>query len=164
MHGNESVRAIWSAYCAATGTDPETRLDVFAFGDSPEMADRLSTLVLTGPKRATAGSLGDLQRDQEPIPQVGGHSVIVDGSQTAVCVIRTTDLTIKPFSEVDAAFAWDEGEGDRTLAGWRDAHRNFFTRTRAAHGLGFDDDELCVLERFAVVWPAPGQQADVPLS
>ena len=27
---------------------------------------------------------------------------------------RTTEVTIKPLSQVDEAFAWDEGEGDRT--------------------------------------------------
>jgi uncharacterized protein YhfF len=34
-------------------------------------------------------------------------------------VLETTDLRVIPFGEVDAQFAFDEGEGDRTLAWWR---------------------------------------------
>jgi len=37
-------------------------------------------------------------------------------------------VTRRPFDEVDAGFAFDEDEGDRTLNWWRDAHTNYFTR------------------------------------
>jgi len=42
---------------------------VFAFGDSPEMADELAHLVLDGPKRATAGLVLEFERDGEPLPR-----------------------------------------------------------------------------------------------
>ena len=38
-----------------------------------------------------------------------------------------TQVTIKPLSQVDEAFAWDEGEGDdRTRDWWLAAHRPLF--------------------------------------
>jgi uncharacterized protein YhfF len=148
----EDVRRFWSDFCAESGVEPDQRYDVFAFGDSSEMADELAGLVLHGPKRATAGLLADF--DAEPLPEVGVHSIVLGGEGQPVCVIRTTVVQVKPFREVDATFAWDEGEGDRSLAYWLDAHVGFFTRMCAARGEVFSDDMATVLERFALVWPS----------
>jgi uncharacterized protein YhfF len=147
----EQVRTYWSGFCADSGVEPDQRYDVFAFGDSPEMADELATLVLHGPKRATAGLLADF--DDEPLPAVGVHSIVLGGDGRPVCIIRTSEVRVLPFREVDAAFAWDEGEGDRSLAYWRDAHIGFFTRMCAARGEVFDEEMATVLERFLLVWP-----------
>jgi uncharacterized protein YhfF len=152
-----AVDAFWRAYCETSGVDPAGRVDVYAFGDSPELADELAELVLTGPKRATAGLLDEHDPATNPVPEPGVHSVILDGRGEPVCVVRTTDVQIKPLREADAAFAWDEGEGDRTLEYWMAAHRRFFTRTRAAEGRSFSDDELVVYERFELVWPLSSQ-------
>jgi uncharacterized protein YhfF len=51
-----------------------------------------------------------------------------------------------PLSEVDETFAYDEGEGDRTLAYWRQAHRTYFDRLRQ-----FEENMLLWCERFRVV-------------
>ena len=53
---------------------------------------------------------------------------VLDGADVPVAVIETTELTQRRFDEVDAAFAVDEGEGDRTLASWRRVHQNYFGR------------------------------------
>ncbi|HTV67980.1 MAG TPA: ASCH domain-containing protein, partial [Rhizobiaceae bacterium] len=42
----------------------------FAFGDSPELANELLALVLSGAKTATCGALRDYGGD-EPVPEVG---------------------------------------------------------------------------------------------
>jgi uncharacterized protein YhfF len=147
----EDVRAYWTGFCAESGVEPVQRYDVFAFGDSPEMADELAALVLHGPKRATAGLLADF--DDEPLPVVGVHSIVLGGQGEPVCIIRTSEVRVLPFREVDAAFAWDEGEGDRSLAYWRDAHIGFFTRMCAARGEAFSEEMATVLERFLLVWP-----------
>ena len=76
-----------------------------------------------------------------------------DGRGAPVCVIRTTEVRIQPLDQVDAAFAWDEGEGDRSLTYWRDAHIGFFIRMCAARGEVFGEEMETVLERFAMVWP-----------
>jgi uncharacterized protein YhfF len=52
----------------------------------------------------------------------------------------TTEITIKPLSEVDEVFAWDEGEGDRTRDWWMAAHRSYFGRQASRKGFQFDDD------------------------
>jgi uncharacterized protein YhfF len=151
MAKTPATDAMWQAYRAAAGLDHD-RYEVVAFGDSPEMADDLADLVVSGPKRATAGLLCDFQGG-EPIPEVGGHVVAIDGKGRPRCIWRTTEVTIKPLIEVDEAFAWDEGEGDRTRDDWLDGHRRFFTRQAAREGFEFHDRIETVFERFTVVWP-----------
>ncbi|WP_163369291.1 ASCH domain-containing protein, partial [Enterobacter hormaechei] len=56
-------------------------------------------------------------------PRVGEVSVILDGRGEPACAIETTAVARMRFSEVDQAFAFEEGEDDRTLASWRTAHR-----------------------------------------
>jgi hypothetical protein len=45
-------------------------------------------------------------------------------------------------SQVDEAFAWDEGEGDRTRDWWLDAHRRYFARQASREGYELDDELL----------------------
>jgi ASCH domain len=56
------------------------------------------------------------------------------------------ELMQRRFDEVDAAFAFEEGEGDCTLAFWRRAHRNYFGRQGT-----FAPDMLLYCERFRLV-------------
>jgi uncharacterized protein YhfF len=42
--------------------------------------------------------------------------------------LETVELTRRRFGDVDEAFAYEEGEGDRSLQYWRRAHTNYFTR------------------------------------
>ena len=140
---------MWAEYADDTGVDAE--YEAWAFGSDrlPDLATELALLVRDGPKRATAGVRDAYLAEGGPMPEVGGHSVILDGAGNAVCIIRTTEVTEKPFGEVDESFAWDEGEGDRTLSWWKDAHRGFFAR----EGIAVDDSTIMILERFELVWP-----------
>lgn len=118
----------------------------FSFGDSPALADELLGLVLAGRKTATCGSLSQFGEGGEPIPQVGRHDIVLDGQGRPAAVIETVEVTVKRFDEVDEQFACDEGEGDGTLAYWRDAHETYFARNG-----GFAPDMQVVCERFRVV-------------
>ena len=124
-----------------------------SFGDSPAMMDALARLVLEGRKRATASLARDFSDDGEALPKRGDLVVVVDAGGTPLLVWRTTKVEVKPFREVDAAFAWDEGEGDRTLEDWLRGHRAYFLREAARLGFLFDEGMQTVFERFAVVWP-----------
>ncbi len=147
------VQDYWRNFCVATGLDPATPYQAWYFGDSTELAHELVELVLHGPKRATAG----LSEFNDQMPQVkpvaGGYSVLTERDGTPRAVIRTTVLERRAFAEVDAAFAWDEGEGDRTLADWKDGHRRFFTRELALLGRTFDEGMAVDLERFELLYP-----------
>jgi len=113
----------------------------FAFGDGPDLADELLELVLKGVKTATCST-----EDEPNISKPGERWIVLDGRGDPRCVIETTEVTFRRFGDVDAAFAHDEGEGDRSLAYWRSAHRNYFGR------LGkFSEDMMLMCERFRLV-------------
>ena len=113
-------------------------LRTFAFVDSPELADELLELVIKGVKIATCST--------EDEPNSGERWVVLDGRGEPRCVIESTEVTYRRFNEIDATFAHDEGEGDRSLAYWRGAHRAYFGR------LGrFSEDMMLMWERFRLV-------------
>ena len=116
-------------------------LGQFSFGDSPELADELAELVLAGKKRATCWAASE-----GPKTHAGQQWVVLDGAGVPVAVVETTELTQRRFDEVDAAFAFDEGEGDRTLASWCRVHQNYFGRQGT-----FAPDMLLWCERFRLV-------------
>jgi uncharacterized protein YhfF len=128
-----SILQFWRDYAdrvPAGQHRPETPASVFAFGDSQELADELATLVREGIKTATCSALWSYEEEQRPLPQKGEYSVVLDGSGVPVAVIETVEVFVAPFNEVPERFAYDEGEGDRSLAYWREAHRNYFGRQR----------------------------------
>lgn len=139
-----SVEAFWTEFAEATGV--EAPYEAWAFGgdDMPDLATELALLVRDGPKRATASLVSSYDKDGELFPTVGVYSVILDGDGSPVCIIQTTSVEVSHFGDVDEQFAWDEGEGDRTLADWRRSHIWFFE----ADGTPVTDDDLVVLERF----------------
>jgi uncharacterized protein YhfF len=147
-----AVSAFWEEFRRARGV-PEQAYDVCRMGDGPEIADALLTLILTGSKRATACLLRDVEQGHEMMARVGGHVVVLDGRDQPRAVWRTTTVEVKPLNQVDEAFAWDEGEGERTRDDWLAMHKRYFERRAAAEGFAFDDSVPAVFERFTLVWP-----------
>src|SRR5688500_15476684 len=88
-------------------------LPCLSFGDTPQMADELVRLVLTGRKTATCWPFQECELDDPAL------WIICDGSGEPRCVVETVEIMRRRFDEVDEAFAYDEGEGDRTLQYWR---------------------------------------------
>ncbi|MDB4275891.1 MAG: ASCH domain-containing protein [Akkermansiaceae bacterium] len=93
-----------------------------------------------------------LREKNYPIPQVGDIGIFLDGSREPACVGEVTEVEVKPFNEIDEAFAYDEGEGDRSYESWRREHIRFFTRSTQELGEEFDEDSLVVCERFRVLY------------
>jgi uncharacterized protein YhfF len=151
----DDARALWREYLTSrtTPVPPEDEPPVEQFGDHAALADELLDLVMAGTKRATAGLVADFAHEGEPLPRIGGHWIACDSTGAPRAILRSTELRIGPLHSVDDAFAWDEGEGDRTRASWLAGHLAYFTRTQTARGEAWDDDLEVVFERFEVVWP-----------
>ncbi|HET7303922.1 MAG TPA: ASCH domain-containing protein [Segeticoccus sp.] len=135
-----------------TGENPVRMLrpPAWAFGATPEQADELLDLVLTGTKTATASSYADYAREDEELPAPGTLGIVLDGAGHPRALVRTVEVRVVPFDQVDAEHARDEGEGDRSLNHWRAVHERFFTEHA---GGGFQPDMPVVLERFRVLYP-----------
>jgi uncharacterized protein YhfF len=150
-----NIDTYWQQYLATLpGDHPhhDVSYGAWGFGDSPAMADELGQLVLDGIKRATASLVREYEAKAESIPPVGDVNIILNGEGEPICIIETTEITVKPLNQVDAQFAWDEGEDDRTLESWLAGHERFFKRQCAQNGWTFTEDILTVFERFEVIY------------
>ena len=120
----------------------------FSFGATREQADELLALVLDGTKTATSSALVEYEREDEPLPRVGALAIVLDGDGRPRAVLRTISVELTTFGRVGAGHAAAEGEGDRTLASWRQAHAAFWGKRVDEAG-----DWPVVLERFTLVHP-----------
>ena len=129
----------------------------WAFGDDAEVADDLLALVLEGIKQATSMTLAEVEAAGETLPHAGDLGIVLDGAGRPRALVRTTQVDVVRFDEVDDAHAALEGEGDGTLAGWRAEHESFWARVLEPLGLVVDGALLVVLERFELLHPVPGR-------
>ena len=151
---SEQVARFWQRFVATGLVDASMAVPAIVepFGDSAELADELIQLVVHGPKRATASTLVEYELERLPRPQPGTISIATDGAGRARAVLRTTEVRIGPLSSVDASFAWDEGEGDRSRSSWLTEHERYFRRYLATVAVDFDPDMETVFERFEVLF------------
>lgn len=151
MDASDALQAFWNDCRAAVTGLPESVPEAWAFGATEDQADELLDLVVAGTKTATASSLWDYEADEEPLPAEGSYSIVLDGRGVPRAVIQTTSIRIVPFDEVTAAHAHAEGEGDRSLTWWREAHERFW-RTYSTSPRGFDAHMPVVCEDFRLVY------------
>ena len=120
--------------------------ECFAFGDSPEMADELLALVLTGKKTATVSVV----LEDEQTPSVGNLSLVLDGRGNPACVIKTVYLETVKFCDL----TWDmvklEGE-DENFEQWKSVNIRYWSRDAARRGYTFTNQTPITFERFEVV-------------
>lgn len=144
---HQDMWAVYKTVNPAAGDDYEP----WAYGVDP---DGLAELTRTGVKTATASAGPLYALEGEPLPRAGEYSVILDSRDRAVCVACTTRVYTVPFCEVSAEHARREGEGDRSLAYWRQVHEDFFRTELAGAGLEFTPDMPVVCEEFEVAYPS----------
>ena len=155
MIEHAGAASLWADYIAALPPAERNVLiepEVWAFGDSPELADELAALVKQGIKTATADLVWIVEFEARSIPKTGDFSVVLDGAGDPVCIIQTTDISIRPYEKVPPEFAYDEGEGDRSLAYWRQAHWSYFGRRCADIGRKPTLTMPVICEHFRLVY------------
>lgn len=154
-----SVDEFWQEYLDSLAEDAPHPDDyqAWGFGDTPEMADELGRLVVEGIKTGTASLAWEYAHDGEEFPRVGDCSVVLDGAGEPLCIIETTRVYVEAFKDVDAEQAHAEGEGDRSLEYWREAHWDYFSRRCEVIGRAADECMPVMCERFRVVWQGKEQ-------
>ena len=152
MIKSASVQKFWETFCDANpDVDRQAPFQTWYFGMGREDATELADLVLEGKKRATASMPAEYENDPEDMPALGGYSVVTDFDGEPLFVIRTTEVRIIPFNEVDAEFAFDEGEGDQSLDYWRQVHWDYFTRRLTQLGKQPSETMPVICERFELL-------------
>ena len=140
---------MWNAYKKINPSIGD-EIDAWAFGEEPDL---LADLVLRGEKTATASAYDLYALEAESLPQEGTFDVILDSQNQAVSIVEITKVSVEPFNQVSVQHAFKEGEGDKTLAYWRQVHEDCFAEWLREAGLTFTPDSKVVLEEFRKVYP-----------
>ena len=151
----ETAASYWRKFLATLPLDSPYRSKTFVaegWGDSPEMADELGALIATGIKTGTCSAMWEWEAEGKPIPVEGSLTIALRGDGEPLCIVETVAVTIRNYDQVDADFARAEGEGDLSLAYWREEHRRFFSRTLPKYGKEFSEEMPLVCERFRVIY------------
>jgi len=127
--------------------------DIWYFGDTEEDAEQCAKLVSAGIKTATSGLVWEMEADGEKMPEPGDIAIVTGLGGEPVCVIEVIECVVKPFNEVDEQFAFEYGEWDRTLAGWRRASWAYFSNCCEAIGREPSETMPLACQRFRLVYP-----------
>lgn len=148
------IQDFWQTYLKVSDTkiSPDETYTIDEYGDSPELADELTQLILEGKKTATCCTLSEYEYEKEPLPKVGEKHIVVNGSKEPICIVETTEVSIIPFNRVDSQFAYEEGEDDRSLESWRREHWKYFSRVLPAIGMQPSEEMELVCVRFKVIY------------
>jgi uncharacterized protein YhfF len=76
---------------------------------------------------------------------------VTNWEEKPVCLIQTTEVRVLPFERIDAQFAYDYGEGERTLEWWKREMWRYYVDECKEIGRVATADMPLVCERFRVV-------------
>ena len=144
-----TAEQMWNLYVQQCPEAANCTCDAWSYGDAP---DELAELTRKGIKSATASAYPLYELEGEPLPEAGDYNIILDSKESAVCITRTERVFVVPFRDVTDVQAYREGEGDRSLAYWREVHCRFFTTEMQSVGLAFSEDMGVVCEEFKTVF------------
>lgn len=143
-----TAKEMWQRYRETSGIS-HNQYEAWCYGEHP---DELADLTKKGIKTATASAYIFYELENDPLPEVGDYSVVLNQQEEAVCIIQISKVSTMPFSEVSVEHAYKEGEGDRTLTYWRKVHEAFFKQELSMIHQEFNDELLVVCEEFTVVF------------
>ena len=155
MKKQKEIDTFWQSYLTSVPggkISSSTSYEVWSFCDNEVNANELGDLVKSGIKTATCGLVWAYEAENEKLPSVGDLSVITNWEGEPLCIIESIEVEIKVFNKVDEKFAYEEGEGDRSLAYWRKVHWDYFSRECSNIGREPTETMPLMCERFRVVF------------
>jgi len=156
MEHSPNIKTFWKSYLSTlSDEDQKNALPyvVDSFADTPEAATKVGKLVRDGVKTTTSSLVWGLEHIGEPLPKVGEIELIVDGDGEPLCIIELTEVEIKPFNAVDEQFAYEYGEGERTLEYWLSDNWDFVSRWCTEIGREPTKIMPMAFQRFRLLYP-----------
>lgn len=139
----------WQAYLTEhPDAGAHTRHVVAGCPGTPEIADQLIDLYLSGVKTAGSGLVKDYMTNGDPLPQDGDHWIALGADGRPRLILHTDRVEANRFLEVPERIAVAEGEGDLSLDFWRLAHAEFYAPYLDEWGLQDINDATVVTEFF----------------
>lgn len=153
MENNRSAKSLWGDYLDKHLEDAFVDAPkVEHFCDNEKAANECAKLVQKGVKRATSHSLLGLQLRNERLPKIGDFRIVTDWGGTAKCIVRTTAVQLKPLFSIDENYAQKEGEGNKSLAYWKETHWEYYTNELAPFNRTPKESMIVVCEEFEKVF------------
>jgi len=120
MYMATEIDTFWNEYLLTLpeGQRHQAYYEAASWGNSDELADRIAPLVLSGVKTTTSRLEWEHEKSNDPVEKIGDKSIVLDAKQKPICIIEVTDIFIRPFDQVDAAFVYQYGEGSRDMDFW----------------------------------------------
>jgi uncharacterized protein YhfF len=150
------IEAFWLGFLESQSAphDATRRFyESFRIGIEDQDADTGAAAILSRQKTATSSLLWEYESSGKALPPLGNLSVVENGQRVPICVVTTTWIDLIRFDDIDAQFAYEYGEGDRTLAGWRRMFWPYYSKACAALGREMSGDAPLICERFRVLYP-----------
>jgi uncharacterized protein YhfF len=152
------VDRYWAQYLASLPEEARRRsayAGTAAFGITEDDARAIAPLVRDGTKTASGGLVWSHEADGTKGSRPGDLWIVVAGPDEPVCVIETNEVRVLPYDEVPETYAWEGGEGDRTLDDWRRMYWEYIVSECARIGREPSPKAPLAMERFRVVYAEP---------
>lgn len=150
-----SVAEVVAALAEQGITLPAGPVRLDGYGDSSEMSQSLLQMIRGGQKRAGTGLVWWHEHTGQPWGAVGDIEIVLTHEHRPSVVTRITEVQVVPYRMVSAEYAAIEGEGDGSLAYWRAAHWDYFSRVCQQIGREPDEDMPVVCSVFEVLQVLP---------
>jgi len=152
MKPTPAIDTFWKRFVKSHGINNHPCPVAFYFCDNRHDADTCAKLVFAGIKQATAPSQWWFDKHIEALQCICEYFVITNWSGEPQAVIQTTAVMVVPFGQVDAAFAFAEGKGDRSLAEWQRVYRSYYAREMDCAKSEITDDFAVVCHHFRCIF------------
>jgi uncharacterized protein YhfF len=149
-----TVEEFWKKYLLTIPQNERDKpyFEAESWGNSPELADRIAHLILSGVKTATSSLLWSQQILQWTLEKPGDQCIVLDSLQNPVCIIEVQDVFVKPFDEVDPAFVYAYGEGDRSMEFWNTNMWEYYEEECEELGRTAEKDMPMICKVFKVIY------------
>jgi uncharacterized protein YhfF len=147
----QAIQAFWMEFQRAKQPGV-TGFSATVWGRTRAVADELALLVVQGDKRAHATLEREFEDEGDDLPAKGDHVVVLDGRGQPRAIVRVTHVERRYFNDIDEPFAFECGEGDRSLGWWLTAYRQDYAQQAETLGFQVSERAVLILEYFECVW------------
>jgi uncharacterized protein YhfF len=148
------IEAYWSKYLLTLPEEERHQpyYEAESWGNSAELADRIAALVLSGVKTTTSRLEWEREKSNDPTEKIGDRSIVLNARQEPICIIEVTDIFIRPFDQVNAAFVYQYGEGSRDMDFWNKDMWEYYVAECTELGLSASPDMPMICQVFKVIF------------
>lgn len=148
-----SAEHMWDSFSTSHNLTNKTfQTRWFGEQSDPAAITELTNKILAGDKISTSKPLAYYSSEGEQIPQPGDYYVLLNADMHPVGIIETVVSELIPFLRVSAEHAYNEAEGDRTLADWQARSQVKFTTQMKQFDRQFSTNDPIVCEVIKLVY------------